>query len=138
MNSPYFTFAPLAGTAKKISFEELADPINVVVYAGDAMAENSDTRAILQRAHKVELVPDAERTEQTLYVSTAAIMTGSIQELAREGVTRRVTLVTGGKLDHTPLMKYTARPPLLSSSRVRSVASQNCGTACNQSSSRTT
>lgn len=103
MNSPYFTFAPLAAIAKKISFEELADPLNVVVYAGDAMAENSDTRAILQRAHKVENVPDTERTEQTLYVSTTEIMAGNVPQLAREGVTRRVTLVTDGKLDNTPL-----------------------------------
>lgn len=94
--------------AKNMSFEDLADPVNVVVYAGDAMAENGDTRAILQRAHKVELVPDAERTEQTLYVSTAAIMTGSVPDLARKGVTRRVTLVTGGKLIGTPLWLLAA------------------------------
>ncbi|MFG0872307.1 DUF3987 domain-containing protein [Aeromonas media] len=103
MNAPYFTFAPLVTVAKNISFEELTDPVNVVVYAGDAMAENSDTRAILQRAHKVESVPDTERTEQTLYVSTSEIMAGYLPKLAREGVTRRVTLVTDGKLDDAPL-----------------------------------
>ncbi|HAU4893604.1 TPA: DUF3987 domain-containing protein [Aeromonas hydrophila] len=103
MNAPCFAFAPLAAVAKKISFEELADPVNVVVYAGDAMAENSDTRAILQRAHKVESVPDTERTEQTLYVSTTEIMAGNVPELAREGVTSRMTLVTDGKLDDAPL-----------------------------------
>ncbi|MNJ19665.1 hypothetical protein D3C77_139880 [compost metagenome] len=103
MNAPCLAFAPLAAVAKNMGFEELADPVNVVVYAGDAMAENSDTRTILQRAHKVELVPDAERTEQTLYVSTAAIMTGSVPKLAHDGITRRVTLVTGGKLIGIPL-----------------------------------
>lgn len=99
MNSPYFTFAPLAAIAKKISFEELADPLNVVVYAGDAVAESSETRAILQRAHKVEPVLDAERTEQTIYVSTAEIMTGNIPVMAVDGVTSRITLVTGGALE---------------------------------------